>query len=134
MFVFASLEELVFSHLKGRGLQFATIGAAVLILAWVIYPTQNLVRFISDSHEQGVTIYNTNNTRKLDRSGLVVMLKKNPLPEGVPIYTNEPEAVYFLLHRTARMSPYDPQNYTADIQKLGALYAGWPPDEQAYLI
>lgn len=134
IFVFASLDELVFPHLQSRGLQFGMAGFTILFLAWLIYPSLNLTRFVADSHERGVTIYNTYNTRKMDRSPLVVMLRKEPLPPQIPIYSNEPEVVYFWLRRAAHMSPFDPKNYYAEIQNLETLYATWPPEEQAYLI
>ena len=132
--VFTSFEELVFPHLKGRELSYAMAGVTVLFLAWLIYPTQNLVRFVTDSREQGVTAYNMYNTQKIDRSGLTVLLKKNPLRTDLPIYSNEPEEVYFLIRRASKQSPFDPVNYTADIKNLGVYYAGWPPVPEAYLI
>ncbi len=50
------------------------------------------------------------------------------------IYTNEPEAIYFLLNRLVKMSPANPAGYYADPELLKALFPSWPNEEEAYLV
>jgi hypothetical protein len=132
--LFVSLEELVFSHLKGRILTAVIVLVVAVFGVWGFYRTGLLVDFARHSRGQGVVAYNTYNTQRLRRSGLVTFLQQNPLPAGLTIYTNEPEAMYFLFNRQVEMAPYDGKNYYADPDRLQEYYPSWPAEGAAYLV
>ena len=102
LLLFVSLDELVFSHLRGRALTAALALVVAVFAVWGAYRLDLLVSFARASRGQGVVPYNTYNTQKLLRSGLVTFLQQHPFPPGAAIYTNETEALYTLLHGSRR--------------------------------
>ena len=134
LLLFVSLDELIFSHLRGRALTAALALVVAVFAVWGAYRLDLLVSFARASRGQGVVPYNTYNTQKLLRSGLVTFLQQHPFPPGAAIYTNETEALYLLLHRQTEMAPYDLKNYSADPARLPEDYPSWPPEGEAYLV
>jgi hypothetical protein len=132
--LFASLEELIFSHLKGHFTSAVMLLVIAVLGVWGVYRADLLVTFARTSRGQGVVAYNIYNTQKLMESGLVGFLKENPLPQDITVYTNESEALYFLLHRQVKMAPFDSTNYYANTAVLKSLYPRWPAEEEAYLV
>ncbi len=121
-------------HLRGWAAAAALAVALVIFSIWGYHQATLIYKFIQTSKDQGVVEYNDYNNKRLIRSGLVVYLINNPPQTDKPLYSNEPEAIYFFLHRPANSSPVDPVHYYASVQDLVSLYLEWPAEPQAYLI
>lgn len=132
--LFASLDELVFSHLTGKAYTAVTLLVIAIFGVWGVYRLDLLVTFARTSRGLGVVAYNDYNTQKFFKSGLVDFLKTNPPSAAMTIYTNEPEALYFLLNRLVEMSPANAAGYYADPELLKAQFPSWPKEEEAYLV
>ena len=132
--LFATLDELIFSHVHGRIFTFVTLLVVAILGAWIVYRGEMLVSFARLSRGLGVVAYNDYNTQKFFRSDLVDYLRNNTLAQNLTLYTNEPEAMYFLFNRRVEMSPANPLDYYADPAILKTLYPSWPPEGEAYLV
>ena len=131
---FSLLDELVFIHLSGRVKIAGIFLIVVMTGVGLIYPISTIIQFTRLSNENGVVFYNLYNTKEMVRSGLVVYLKEHPIDINVPIYSNEPEAVYFFTRHPVEQSPYDIENYKARPANITTQYANWPPEDEAYLV
>jgi hypothetical protein len=128
------LDELILANLKGRSAAVALTIALAIFGVWGYRQAALISGFVQTSKEQGVVEYNDYNNKQMIRSGLVVYMIKNPPPPGMALYSNEPEAIYFFLHRQSKSSPVDPVHYSAAVQDITSLYPHWPAEPQAYLI
>lgn len=131
---FISFELLILSPLAARTKRYAQFSLLLGFSVWMAYQALQVYRFTVISRVQGVQQYNVYNTKAWLRSGLVVQLIQTPPPADALIYSNEPEAVYFFLRRPAFRSLYDPQNYTADTQRIAEYLQGWSFPPQAYWV
>ena len=132
--LFSALDELVFAHLSGRLSQLATLLVILVVGMWGVYKMSSLIQFIRVSQAQGVVEYNDYNTKKMQRSPVIIYLLENPPEPGAVLYSNEPEALYFYLRRPVEMSPTDPGSLYPVPEKLPLLYSDWPPEGKAYLV
>jgi hypothetical protein len=132
--IFSGLDSLVIYTLRGRRFFAVEILVVFLFFGWLSYSIQRTVSFIQDSQKEGVIVYNLYNTRQLVRSGLVVKLKTETFSKNVPIYSNDPEAAYFFIHRVVKSAPKDSTRYSAIPENYRQDYPSWPPEPHAYLI
>jgi hypothetical protein len=132
--LFSILDELVFSHLAGRASQLAMLLFILVVGLWGVDRLSALAQFMRISQAQGVVEYNDYNTKKMQRSPVIVYLLNNPPDPGAVLFSNEPEALYFYLRRPVEMSPTDPDSLYPVAEKLTSLYPHWPPQGKAYLV
>jgi hypothetical protein len=132
VFLFLIIEELTLPHIKQDWRRLADQLIFVGFLIWAVYPLNLLYKFVSKSLENGVIAYNLYNTRSIHQSPLVSLIMNYPLDQDVPIYTNYPALIYFLMERRSLPSPFDPVNFPRSRKYLLDNYQGWPDVEKAY--
>ncbi len=131
---FSGCEELIFSHFSNGRLRAVQGLVTLLFVGWLGFSAARTAGFVQASKELGVTVYNLYNTKKMVRSGFVEALKNTKFDQSLPIYSNEPEAVYFFTRLRVGHSPFDPDNLQASIEDLKMAYPSWPPEPKAYLV
>jgi hypothetical protein len=131
---FAVLQDLVIDPLRERGLQIAGAIATILVLLWSAYPVFITWKYVGASIAEGEAVYNLYNAHNFQESPVVQFLESHPLEPGVPVYSNDPEAVYLFARQNIEYSPRVAESARTDPAYLQEHYPGWPPEGTAYLI
>lgn len=132
--LFTVLQELIIAPLEERKLNLTRPVLVFLILVWSIYPVFTLWKYVQKSVQDGEAIYNLYNLRVYQESPVIRYLKEHPPEPGIPLYSNDSEAVYFFIRKPVELSPTDFVNNQRSEAYLLEHYQGWPNAEMAYLV
>jgi hypothetical protein len=89
---------------------------------------------VSQSVDEGVAYYNVYNTRTLNQSPFVNYLKSFDYEDGLTLYSNDPEALYFHTGREIQPSLTAPEEVHDLSFYLRTEIGNWPEEPQGYLI
>ena len=131
--IFTAAQDLLIAPLDERNNKLIRPVLAILIFVWSVYPLFTIWKYVQKSVQDGEAIYNLYNLRIYHESPVVRYLKANPPEPGVPIYSNDSEAVYFFTRQTIELSPRDVENDPRSEAYLREHYQGWPDAQKAYL-
>ena len=130
---FVTLDTLVAPHIKLNARTAQRAAIAVFFIWLVVYPGWSMVKYVSESIENGeASGYNVYNNRAFHENPIVKAMQEIALENpSATLYSNYTDGVWFF---TRRESPVMPRSFTMDLDEIQKNYAGWPHDKPGYII
>ncbi len=106
----------------------------VVGLIWAIPSVQQWVEVIQQTRSSGAPLYNYLNTPEFRQSGVTAYLQAQGIPEGLPLYSNYPTAVFLYTRRVCSGSPWSRHPHYAIEYPLEQYLPDFPQGEMGVLI